>query len=69
VPDYRFYQLSRGRILSAEVHACADDEAARAAARTSLAAAAPVCEAIEIWCLARLVGLVGRAESGEAPRS
>lgn len=60
--DYRFYQLARGRIIGAEVHDCADDDAARSAAGTLLAAASPVCDAIEIWFLSRLVGTVSRQD-------
>lgn len=58
--DYRFYQLARGRIVGAEVHGCADDAAAFATARTLLASASPVCDAIEVWLLTRLVGTVNR---------
>jgi hypothetical protein len=59
--DYRFYHLARGRIMSAEVQECVDDETARLAAHAMLAVASPVCDAIEIWLLTRLVGIVDRA--------
>jgi hypothetical protein len=58
--DYRFYHLSAGRILNAEVHDCADDEAATVTARRVLDAAPPYCDSVEIWQLARLVGAVQR---------
>lgn len=65
--DYRFYQLARGRIIGAEVHDCADDAAAQFKARALLAAATPVCDAIEIWLLSRLVGAVSRQDGQTSP--
>jgi hypothetical protein len=65
--DYRFYQLARGRIIGAEVHDCADDEAARATARALVAAAPPLCDAIEIWFLSRLVGSMSRQDAKGPP--
>ena len=64
--DYRFYHLSAGRILSAEVHDCADDDASRFKARTILAATSPFSDAVEIWQLTRLVGTVRPGESDPA---
>jgi hypothetical protein len=64
--DYRFYHLAAGRILSAEVHDCADDGAARSMARSILAATAPYCDAVEIWQLTRMVGTVRRGEAEPA---
>lgn len=64
MPDYRFYQLARGRIIGAEVHDCADDDGARATAARLLVAASPVCDGIEIWLLSRLVGTVNRQDPG-----
>lgn len=58
--DYRFYHLSATRIMNAEVHDCADDGAAQSRAQAILAAAAPFCDAVEIWQLTRLVGAVQR---------
>jgi hypothetical protein len=58
--DYRFYRLSQGRILNAEVHDCADDDEARHAGRHILEGASAFCDAVEIWQLARLVGTVRR---------
>jgi hypothetical protein len=58
--DYRFYRLSQGRILNAEVQDCADDDAAHVAGRLILEAASAFCDAVEIWQLARLVGTVRR---------
>ncbi|MGH7091639.1 MAG: hypothetical protein ACREFQ_22335 [Stellaceae bacterium] len=67
MPDYRFYQLARGRIIGADVHDCADDEDARATAARLLIGASPVCDGIEIWLLSRLVGTVNRQESQPPP--
>jgi hypothetical protein len=58
--DYRFYHLSAGRIVNAEVHDCADDEAAQLKAKVIIDAVVPPCDAVEIWQLARLVGAVQR---------
>jgi hypothetical protein len=58
--DYRFYRLSQGRILNAEVRDCGDDGEAENAARHILDAASAFCDAVEIWQLARLVGTVRR---------
>jgi hypothetical protein len=60
MPDYRFYHLSAGRIVNAEVHSCADDETAQLKARLILETALPPCDAVEVWQLARLVGAVQR---------
>ena len=60
--DYRFYRLSAGRILNAEVRDCADDAAAHEVAREILGAATAICDAVEIWQLARLVGSVQRTD-------
>ncbi len=64
--DYRFYRLSAGRILNAEVRECADDGAAHRVAYHILEGAPAICDAIEIWQLARLVGAVRRTESPPA---
>ena len=61
--DYRFYRLSAGRILNAEVRACADDAEAQRVALRILDEATAICDAVEIWQLARLVGTVRRSES------
>jgi hypothetical protein len=58
--DYRFYRLSQGRILNAEVHDCADDDGAQHAGRRILDGASAFCDAVEIWQLARLVATVRR---------
>jgi hypothetical protein len=58
--DYRFFHLSASRIMTAEVHDCADDVAAHAEAHRILDGAMPHCDAIEIWQLARFVGTVRR---------
>jgi hypothetical protein len=60
--DYRFYRVSAGRILNAEVRLCADDEAAYRVARRILDEATAICDAVEIWQLARLVGAVRRTD-------
>jgi hypothetical protein len=60
--DYRFYRLSAGRILNAEVHECADDAAAHQAAQGILAEATAMCDAVEVWQLARLVGTITRTD-------
>ena len=60
--DYRFYRLSAGRILNAEVRDCTDDEEASRIARLILEEATAICDAIEIWQLARLVGAVRRSD-------
>jgi len=60
--DYRFYRLSGGRILNAEVRECASDDDARSTGRVLLAEATPICDAVEVWQLARLVGTVRRAD-------
>jgi len=65
--DYRFYHLSAGRITNAEVHDCADDDAARAKGATIVVAAAPFCDAVEIWQLTRLVGTVERRDAAPPP--
>jgi hypothetical protein len=65
--DYRFYHLSTRRIMSAEVHDCADDAAAQIEARRIIGAAMPYCDAIEIWQLTRLVGIVRRAGGDDTP--
>ncbi|HUK61245.1 MAG TPA: hypothetical protein VLV50_18590 [Stellaceae bacterium] len=64
--DYRFYRLSAGRILDAEVRDCASDEEAHRSARDILEAATAICDAIEIWQLARLVGTVRRTDPPQA---
>jgi hypothetical protein len=60
--DYRFYRLSAGRILNAEVRDCAGDEEAHSVARLILEETTTICDAVEIWQLARLVGAVRRTD-------
>ncbi len=60
--DYRFYRLSAGRIMNAEVRDCADDEEAQRTARGILDTATAFCDAVEIWQLARLVGTMRRSD-------
>jgi len=61
--DYRFYHLAATGITKAEVHDCADDDAALFRAHGILAVAASFCDAVEIWQLTRLVGSVGRGDA------
>jgi hypothetical protein len=67
--DYRFYHLLAAGIAKAEVHDCADDAAALCRAHGILAVAAPACDAVEIWQLTRLIGLVRRGDAASPGRS
>lgn len=55
---YRFFFMTAaGRIVSAEVAECADDDAAMVKGR-ELLAAHPTTHAIEVWNRARRVGTI-----------